>query len=159
MEPMQQLIETHRLHRLKAAYFRFYDTQDWDHWLGLFAEDATLRADHQVMWSDEPPIPPMALIGRQAIRDYVTGVGHLRRTVHHGHTPEIDLLSETEATGIWAMEDIIEYPDRRIHGHGHYHETYRKLDGEWRFASIHLHRLRLTVVALPTPGILDTATR
>ena len=30
-----------------------------------------------------------------------------------------------------------------IHAYGHYHETYRKEDGRWRIASVHLKRLRV----------------
>ena len=48
-------------------------------------------------------------------------------TVHHGHMPEIELTSPTTATGIWAMEDMLRWPDgAELHGYGHYHETYEK---------------------------------
>ena len=47
-------------------------------------------------------------------------------TVHHGHMPEIDITSPATATGIWALQDVIVWPDgTRLHGYGHYHETYR----------------------------------
>ena len=32
-------------------------------------------------------------------------------TVHHGHMPEIRLTSNTTATGIWAFQDTIIWPD------------------------------------------------
>ncbi len=51
-------------------------------------------------------------------------------TVHHGHMPEITLLSDTTARGIWAMEDKLWWPEGsplvHLHGYGHYHETYEK---------------------------------
>ncbi len=152
MDAVQELLELNQLHRLKAAYFRFYDTQDWDNWLSLFAENATLIAEHELIWAKYPTQPPLRLAGRQAIHDYIVPISAQRHTVHHGHTPEIDLLSEATATGIWAMEDIIEYADRRIHGHGHYFESYRKVDAQWRFASVHLKRLRLTMVERDPAG-------
>jgi len=31
-------------------------------------------------------------------------------TVHQGHMPEIDIISETTATGIWALNDIVICP-------------------------------------------------
>jgi len=66
-------------------------------------------------------------------------------TVHHGHMPEIELTSPTTATGTWAMEDELWWPEggpiRYMHGYGHYHETYRKDDGTWRIASLTLTRL------------------
>ena len=50
------------------------------------------------------------------------------RTVHHGYTPEIDILGEDRAVGIWAMMDEIR--DRQykliLRGWGHYHETYER---------------------------------
>ena len=32
-------------------------------------------------------------------------------TVHHGHMPEITLTSPTTATGIWALEDQLWWPE------------------------------------------------
>ena len=57
--------------------------------------------------------------------------------------PEIDFISDSEAKGVWAMEDIVDHGDNVLYGQGHYHETYRKLDGAWRIASVHLTRIRL----------------
>src|SRR6476620_648095 len=72
---------------------------------------------------------------REALGDAVT--------VHQGHMPEIDLTSETTATGIWALNDIIIIwsSGMRLDGYGHYHETYEKFDGEWRIKSSKLTRL------------------
>ena len=65
-------------------------------------------------------------------------------TVHHCHTPEITLTSPTTASGIWAMEDLLFFPDgNRLHGAGHYHETYEKRDDRWLITSLHLTRTLL----------------
>ena len=65
-------------------------------------------------------------------------------TVHHGHMPEIGLTSPTTATGIWAMEDMLRWPDgRELHGYGHYEESYEKVDGAWRIKTLKLTRLRM----------------
>jgi hypothetical protein len=32
-----------------------------------------------------------------------------------------------------------------MHGYGHYHETYEKVDGRWRIKTITLTRLRVDV--------------
>jgi len=70
-------------------------------------------------------------------------------TVHHGHMPEIELTSPTTATGIWAMEDNLRWPDGSdLRGYGHYAETYEKADGAWRISSSTLTRLRMDF----TPG-------
>ena len=36
-------------------------------------------------------------------------------TVHHGHMPEIELTSDTTATGLWAMEDHLWWPEGSPH--------------------------------------------
>jgi hypothetical protein len=71
-------------------------------------------------------------------------------TVHHGHTPEIELTSATTASGIWAMEDRLRWPpledpSMQMNGFGHYHDTYDKTDGEWRISSSTLKRLRVDI--------------
>ena len=51
------------------------------------------------------------------------------------------------ATGIWAMEDrlwwSVDGRERRLHGWGHYHERYRKVDGQWLIAYRRLERIRV----------------
>ena len=65
-------------------------------------------------------------------------------TVHHGHMPEIEVTSPTTATGIWALQDLLVWPNgMRLEGYGHYHETYEKVDGEWRIASSTLTRVHM----------------
>ena len=70
-------------------------------------------------------------------------------TVHHGHMPEIEILSPTTARGVWAMEDKLRWPEgspiQTMHGYGHYHETYELVDGAWRISTLTLTRLRLDV--------------
>ena len=70
-------------------------------------------------------------------------------TVHLVHAPEISLTSMTTARGVWAMNDLVRLlPAVTLHGYGHYHETYEKLDGQWRISSSRLTRLREDI-ALP----------
>ena len=66
------------------------------------------------------------------------------RSVHHGHMPEIDVIDDTNARGIWAMTDHLEWGDGSVlDGAGHYHEEYVCENGEWKFARLRLSRLRL----------------
>ena len=68
-------------------------------------------------------------------------------TVHHGHMPEIILTSTNTATGLWAMEDKLWWPEGspivHLHGYGHYHETYEKptTGTGWRIKTLKLTRL------------------
>ena len=71
---------------------------------------------------------------------------------HQGFTAEIEILDADNATGIWAMQDIIEWTDRHpregwkaITGTGHYHETYRRTGNQWRIATLSLTRIALDI--------------
>ena len=123
------------IEQLKARYFRTMDTKDWDGMRQVFADavvvDTTESGGGVVSGADEF----MAFL-TETLADVVT--------VHHGHTPEIQLTSDTTASGIWAMEDMLRWPDgTELHGFGHYHETYEKVDDAWRIASTTLTRLRM----------------
>jgi len=120
---------------LKARYCRTIDTTDWAAMRGLFADDVTI---------DTVESGGTVINGADAFMAFlVEAIGDVL-TVHHCHTPEIQLVSGTEASGVWAMEDMLRFPDgSEMHGYGHYHETYQKLDGSWRIASSTLTRLRM----------------
>jgi hypothetical protein len=76
-------------------------------------------------------------------------------TVHQCHTPEIDLTDSNHATGVWAMEDMLRFPDgTELHGYGHYYEKYSKAAGAWRISSSKLTRLRMDI----TPAAASTTT-
>jgi SnoaL-like domain len=123
------------LKALKARYFRLMDTKDWVGMRRVFADDVVIDTTESgggvVTGADEF----MAFLS-DTLADVVT--------VHHGHMPEIELTSSTTATGVWAMEDKLVWPnDSKLHGYGHYHETYEKLDGQWLIKSSTLTRLRM----------------
>lgn len=139
MEP-DVLSEIEAIKKLKARYFRFMDQKRWDDWRPLFTDDFTGEVHG-----------PHAEIRYNGGADFV---GRNRVTlanavtVHHGHMPEIELLSPTTATGIWAMFDYVEMPQMTLRGYGHYEEEYVKEAGQWKIKSLRLTRLRVDV----TPG-------
>ena len=143
----EDLAKLEALRLLKARYFRFLDTKAWEAWGNLFTEDAVMRID-RVIPASAHVIEPQS-IGRAAIVKKVSEHLAGTTTVHHGHTPELELTSATTARGIWAMEDIVERPGLSQNGHGHYHETYRLEDGTWRIATLLLTRLRLVHRSTP----------
>lgn len=139
MDILQRLIAVEDIKRLKARYFRLVDTKAWDDLVTLFAPDAVI----EIPESRPEPIPVEALIAALR-RNYVTSV-----LVHHGHMPEIDVINEDHARGIWAMEDQRYFSpednprfDAMI-GAGHYHESYVRTGGGWRIQALKLTRLRL----------------
>lgn len=130
------------IHMLKARYFRTLDQKDWAAHEAVFAPD--LVAEFEA--AGEPVHGAAVHVANLApILEHVV-------TVHHGHTPEITILSDDEATGVWAMEDKLwvqpgsTLPFTFLHGYGHYHERYVRLAGEWRIKEVRLARLRVDTV-------------
>jgi hypothetical protein len=121
--------------QLKARYFRTMDTKDWGAMRQLFCDDTCM---------DSTESGGGVLNGADNCINFLQGAIGDVITVHHGHTPEIELTSATTARGVWAMEDMLRWPDgRELHGYGHYHETYEKVDGNWRIKTLKLTRLRM----------------
>ena len=140
MATHDELDAIEHIKKLKARYFRCMDTKDWDGFQNVFAADATMDTTQEA-----PNIE--VVTGAPEIRQFVEGSVGPVVTVHHGHMPEIEITSSTAATGIWSMEDMLRWPEgspiASMHGYGHYHETYEKIDGQWRIASCKLTRLRV----------------
>jgi len=128
MDPLESIKQ------LKARYFRTMDTKDWDAMREVFTDDVVV---------DTTSSGGGVVEGGDAFITVLKGVLQDVVTVHHGHMPEIELTSETTATGIWSMQDLLRWPDgRELYGYGHYHETYQKTDAGWRIKTLKLTRLR-----------------
>jgi len=140
MDDIARLAAIEDIRRLKARYFRCMDTKDWDGFRDVFAPDAEMDMRSE---AGEAGL----VHGKHAIADFVRGSVDTVVTVHHGHMPEINVTSPTTATGIWAMEDLLRWPEgaplTAMHGWGHYHETYTMVDGRWAIQTLALTRLRL----------------
>lgn len=127
--------------QLKARYCRFLDTKDIDSWRALFAPDVVVHLDMAVSTGGADPQTAPPLNGFDEFFPVVWGGVEYAATVHHCHTPEIELTSGTTATAIWAMEDMLFFDNGgQLHGAGHYNETYEKRDGTWVITSLHLTR-------------------
>ena len=130
----RQLLDIEAIKRLKASYFRTMDSKDWAGLAECFTEDLV---------ADFTEAPGMLAEGRDNYLGQLTPILQDANTMHQGHMPEIELCEDGTATGIWAMEDIVEMPGLLLQGWGHYHERYRKEAGEWKISHIRLTRLRL----------------
>jgi uncharacterized protein (TIGR02246 family) len=139
-EAIQRLVDIEAIRQLKARYFRFLDTKDWDGFGALLTDDAYMEADGVVRE------------GRTAILAFLPKVLDGVVTTHHGHTSEIEITGRDTATGIWAMFDYLTWPGdgppKGMQGYGHYHEEYAREDGAWRIRRLVLTRLRVD----PLPG-------
>jgi uncharacterized protein (TIGR02246 family) len=121
------------IRQLKARYFRTMDTKDWDGMRRVFTDDVVI---------DTTESGGDVVGGADAFIAFLQEVIGDAVTVHQGHMPEIELTSNTTATGIWALHDIVIWPTGiRLDGYGHYHETYEKGEDGWRIRSSRLTRL------------------
>ena len=152
MDPLQELLAIEAIKRVKARYFRYIDTKKFEEWSRLFTADARLTVDIGVTTWGGDTAPTAPLEGREAILAQVRKTFPNTLTVHHGHMPEIDIIDEDPATGIWALGDIVENKGSFRTGAGHYHEQYRRVAGEWLIARLHLSRLRREEVLKTVPG-------
>jgi uncharacterized protein (TIGR02246 family) len=127
------------IRQLKARYFRTMDTKDWQAMRRVFTDDAvidtTASGGREIAGADE---------FMSFLQETLAGV----ITAHHGHMPEITLTSASTASGIWALQDMLVWPDgSRMHGYGHYHDTYEKVDGAWLIRTSTLSRLHMDITA------------
>lgn len=135
MEPVDRLDDVESIKQLKARYFRTLDTKDWDAFRAVFTEDVAIDTS-----GSGGPVTT----GVDAFLDFLVPTLSGAVTVHQGHMPEIEITSPTTATGIWALNDFIVWPDgNRLTGYGHYRETYEKAGGRWRIKSSTLTRLHV----------------
>ena len=142
MDDLERLLAIDSIKQAKAQYFLGLDHKDWDIWRDkVWAEDGRL----------EVPEADMVLEPLEKVIEWVSASVGDQVSVHHGHMPIIDFVSDTEAKVIWAMEDRLyrskEHPledgSTHLHGFGHYRETYVKTDRGWRIKSSRLTRLRV----------------
>lgn len=138
--------EIEAIKQLKARYFRFLDTKDWDGFRGVFTDDVVV--DTTASGGD-------VVEGAEAFTSFVREALTDAVTIHQGHMPEIQLTSDTTAVGVWALHDIVIWPNGvRLDGYGHYHEDYVNGAGGWRIARSTLTRLH-TDFQMPADGGTD----
>ncbi|HEX3795872.1 MAG TPA: nuclear transport factor 2 family protein [Acidimicrobiales bacterium] len=125
---MDTAFELEAIRRLKYAYFRTLDLKEFDALGRLLTENATAA------YEDGKTV----LEGRSAIVTWLSESlsSPAIVTEHHGHHPEIDFTSATEATGIWYLQDRVVIPsaDLEIGGTAFYSDRYAKTDDGWRIA-------------------------
>jgi hypothetical protein len=140
---IQRIEDLEEIKLLKARYCRFVDTKDWAGYRGLMVDDYSLDSDGGLHSGAD-----------QVVAFVKAALGGATMT-HQVHTPEITFVNDDHATGIWAMEDMVVIPgdggDFRLHGMGHYHETYVRAPDGWRLQSTRETRLQVrTEGAVPT---------
>ncbi len=123
---MLDLHELEAIKRLKHKYMRCVDEKRGKELRACFSEDATCSYSGG----------KFAYSGRDEIMKFL--VQAMDRpsflSSHRVSQPEIELISETTATGIWALEDTVIDLDFQItlRGAAFYRDEYQKVDGQWK---------------------------
>ncbi len=130
-----QLVEIELIKQLKYKYMRCLDQKRWAEMAEVFTADAT-AAYSGGKYSYQ---------GRDAILEFLRssmGADSFHSS-HHVHHPEIQLTSQSTATGTWALQDVV--IDLKweitIRGAAFYNDEYAKQDGVWRICHTGYRRL------------------
>jgi hypothetical protein len=145
LDTLQKLVYTEEIKSLKSRYFRLMDSKQWQEWRGLFCDDASFQIEGLSI--DPGGTEPSEFQGADefvamAVRSLDQGV-----SVHQGYSPEIEILSDTEARGVWGMFDwsdtTVDGASVEFRGYGHYHDEFRREDGQWRISRLMITRIRI----------------
>src|SRR5262249_39587676 len=114
---LERLLAIEEIKQLQARRVRAVDAKDWDayrtcHSPNMAHENKAFGGDH--------------VSGIETVIERVKKTVDGAVTIHHVHSPEIEFTSDTTAKGIWVLEDRLVWPERWIHGYGHYYDTYAK---------------------------------
>ena len=139
---LQHLRDIEEIRQLRARYFLYVDHQEWERWgREILTDDFHFESDGGVQ------------DGRDVV---VTQVGRAlssAQTVHHGHTPLIEITGPDTATGVWAMNDYVNLPADGsgvvLRGYGWYHDEYVRTPAGWRLKACRLERHRVDATGLP----------
>jgi hypothetical protein len=122
------LVEIELIKRLKYRYVRGLDQKLWDELETCFVPEATARYGGGLYTFE----------GRDAIMAFLReSMGSTSMlTSHRVHHPEIDLVGPGEATGTWALEDVVVLTDMgmNVQGAAFYEDRYVKDGDDWRIA-------------------------
>ncbi len=123
---IQRLMDIEAIKQLKHAYFRCIDTANFEELATLFHDEVSV---HFIGGTYE-----WTLKGKAEYLESVTKSFHKESVGHHnGHHPEIQMLSETEATGIWYLSDNMWVLNHSFFttGTAVYWDRYEKQGGRW----------------------------
>jgi len=150
MDALQRLLDIEAIKQLKARYWRCIDTKSFDELSTVFAEDAVF--DYRQAVRDPVTGTPEGVAEQEPVKglqNIIREVGsalEVAQSAHQGHMPEIEILSETTAKGMWPFEDFVLNGDFEFKGYGHYVEAYEKIDGAWRIKHSEITRLRVVIL-------------
>lgn len=116
-----------RIKRLKYEYCRHLDSGNVSDFVDLFTEDAYVEVPNH-----EP------CRGIEEVQEFITDVSgrDIDLMSHMASNPIVDVDGD-EATGHWYYIVIIEDGDgQATWGQGRWEDRYRRVDGDWKIASL-----------------------
>ena len=133
---VQRLMDMEAIRQLKHAYFRCLDTANFDEIATLFHEEVSVHfTGGSYEWKLSGRDAYVASLRKAFTRQ---AIGH-----HNGHHPEIQILSATEATGIWYLADHMWILGANYFttGTALYWDRYLKTAGRWQIRETRYERL------------------
>ncbi len=127
---VQALQDIEAIKRLKHAYFRAIDSADLELMKTLVTPDVEVHfvgGDYE--WRLDGRDQYVEAISRNFNSQVIAQ--------HNGHHPEITIVSDTEAEGIWYLHDNFYNLRAKLFttGTAFYRDLYRKVNGQWQIAS------------------------
>lgn len=133
---LQQLSDFEDIRTLKHRYFRAIDTADQALLETLFTDD--IEVDYR------GGRYRVTLTGKADMVDFLLNAFHSGLvSIHHGHGPEITLIGDDLAEGIWYLGDMMIGLERGTSGYGSaiYRDVYRREGGQWKIARTEYDRV------------------
>ena len=133
---IQRLMDIEAIKQLKSAYFRCLDTANFAEIAELIHDEVTVHlVGGFYEWKLQGKAQYLEAIEKSFHRE---SVGH-----HNGHCPEIQILSETEATGVWYLADTMWVLNDKFFttGTALYWDRYEKVEGRWKIRDTKYRRI------------------
>jgi hypothetical protein len=151
MSDIARFRDIEEIKKLKSRYLRFADIKQWQELAECFCGDVT--CDYRGSTTDPSsgknllPGSDAVLVGRdQCMATIIEAMSNIQ-SVHRVFMPEIEITSDNEAAGIWAMADRLYIPtdtgQRILQGYGHYHDAFKRIDAHWKIQTLRLTRLKV----------------
>ena len=133
---IQRLMDIEAIKQLKHAYFRCIDTANMEELGSLFHDQVHVHfIGGNYEWKLDGKEQYLNNVGMAFSNQ---AIGH-----HNGHHPEIQMISDTEATGIWYLADNMWILNHKAFttGTAIYWDRYEKVDGRWLIRETRYERL------------------
>ncbi|MCP4005781.1 MAG: nuclear transport factor 2 family protein [bacterium] len=133
---IQTLMDIEAIKQLKHAYFRCLDTANFEEMADLFHEDVSVHfIGGAYEWKLQGRAEYIEAVSKAFTKQ---AIGH-----HNGHHPEIQILNQNEATGIWYLADHMWILEHNFHttGTALYYDRYLKRDGRWQVKDTQYRRI------------------